>query len=454
MRKIPVNRNIKVDIPADNGLPGLAPSLDAGAMGSILSDHFKKTGRELSDCRISYIRYKPRTNCIVVYQLKFEHEFPFGGKELPVHVKLYTADEYKTAAEKAGLHRWANFHEMGEYRLLPDLQAIIYFFPNDTLIDGLRIIENNKKIQRILYQYYTKYSPDNWRISDRKLKFEIMRYKPERRAVIRFDTRAVRHSDGLREKLSVFARIYSDESGRRVYDLQKKLYQLSLEDRRFEIAEPITYLPDRRIFMMEKMRGKALIDCMRDGDADALEKTAAALGALHDIKLENLPTLSNADLARKSAASFDMIAEIIPEASQKAEEIHEDILRNADNLPEVECGFIHGDFYHGQVIIDDNIAGIIDFDRSGMGDPASDTGNFIAHLKLLRFKGMIIGEETEDYFMQCYEQARGLKLDAHRIRFWTAFSLYQLAVNPFRGLEPEWRATTELILKECQSLLK
>lgn len=454
MRKIPVNRNIKVDVPADNRLPGLTTSLDAGIMGSILGDHFKKTGRELSDCRISYIRYKPRTNCIIAYQLRFNDLLPFGGKELPVYMKLFTAEEYETAAEKAGFHRWANFHETGEYRLLPDLQAIIYFFPNDTLIDGLRIVENNKKIQRILYQYYTKYSPDSWRISDRKLKFEIMRYKPERRAVIRFDTRAVRHTDGRKESLSVYARIYADDGGRRIYGLQKRLFRFSLEDRRYKIAEPLVYLPDRKIFMMERLSGRSFLDFLRGGDADALEKTAVALAALHEIELDDLPALVNADLAGRSAASHDMLAEIIPEASQRAREIHEAILRNADNFHEVERSFIHGDFYHGQVIIDENIAGIIDFDRSRVGDPAEDIGNFIAHLKLLRFKGMIIGEETEAHFIKSYEKARGVKLDADRIGFRTAVSLYELAVNPFRGLEPEWRATTKFILKECQSLLK
>jgi hypothetical protein len=59
-------------------------------------------------------------------------------------VKLYTADEYKTALDKARLHRWANYCEMGEYLLLPDYLAILYFFPNDPAIDGLRIVENTQ----------------------------------------------------------------------------------------------------------------------------------------------------------------------------------------------------------------------------------------------------------------------------------------------------------------------
>jgi thiamine kinase-like enzyme len=382
-----------------------------------------------------------------------ENKLPFGGNKLPVYVKLYTADEYKTALDKARLHRWANYCEMGEYLLLPDYLAILYFFPNDPAIDGLRIVENPKKIQRILYRHYEKYPQKDWRISDRKLKFDILRYKPERRAVIRFDTKAVRHADGHKEKLSVFARIYADDSGRQVYDLQKKLYQLSLHDRHFNIAEPIVYLPERRIFLMEKLEGITLLDCVKKRDADALQTTARALAAMHNKKIDNLPEFAPSSLVEKTGASFEMISKITPEFSPAAGIIHEALSGRIENYPPRDKAFVHGDFYPGQVIIQDNVAGIIDFDRSCHCDPTADIGNFIAHLKLLRIKGIINNDPVEDLFIHSYEKARGVKLDPGIVDFWTAFSLYELAVNPFRGLEPGWRAKTELIFKECQTLL-
>jgi hypothetical protein len=318
MQRLPENQRIKADVPIDNNLPGLASLLGTEIIAKILTDHFKKIGENISDCVISYIRYKPRTNCIVVYQVKFDHKLPFGGKEFPVYVKLYTAGEYKTAAEKARRQHWTNLHGMGEYILLPDYLAILYFFPNDSVIDSLRIIDRPKKIQRILYQHFTKYPQDEWRISDRKLKLHILRYKPERRAVIRFKTHFKRHDGSQKEKPSVFARFYADNSGWQAYNVQEQLYRLSLKDRQFSIPRPIAYLPDRRIFLMEKLEGTTLLDCVKEGETDALQTTAFALAAMHSIKIDNLPEFSPSELVNKIRASFEMISEITPEFSHSA----------------------------------------------------------------------------------------------------------------------------------------
>lgn len=453
MKKTPDSSQIKSDFPPDNILTVLPELLDAGIAKTLLADHFEKTGKSVSGCRISYIRYKPRTNCIIVYRVDFNDRLSCGGSELPVYAKLFSVEEFKTASEKARRHRWANFCDMGEYLLLPDYRAIIYFFPNDALIDGLRMVENPKKIQRILYQYHPDYKSETWRISDRKLKFEIMRYKPERRAVIRFDTRAVRHADGLREKLSVFARIYADGSGRRVFDLQKELHRLSLDEGRFDIPEPLAYLPDRRLFLMKNLEGKQLLDQLKEGHTSALQTTANALASLHKINPDLLPALAMSEPAEEIRASFEMISEITPELSKSAEDIHDSLLRLIDRYPSRDDRFVHGDFYYAQVIINHNVAGIIDFDRSCAGDPTTDIGNFLAQLKLLSLKGVINNKDIESSFIQAYEKAAGVRLDPGLIAFRTAFSLYLLAVSPFRGLEPDWRRMTELILKECLNLL-
>jgi len=338
--------------------------------------------------------------------------------------------------------------------ILAEHNAILYLFPNDPAIDGLRIIENPKKVQRILYQHYGKYPEKKWRISDRKLKFTIMRYKPERRAVIRFDAKAVNLQDNSKEMLSVFARIYADDSGRKVFDTHKSLYQFSLNNERFNIPQPIVYLPDRGILLMERLEGKTQLDCIRDNEIETLNSTARAIASLHEVNLNCLPELTPASLIESVGASFEMISEIAPNLSDEAGTIHDALIKEIGNHSKTAVGFVHGDFYHGQIIIGNNQAGIIDFDRSYMGDPIADLGNFMAHIRLLKLKGNINNNDViEKVFLSAYEKSICKKLDENRIRFWTVFGLYQLAVNPFRGLEPGWRAKTAQILKECQSLL-
>ena len=208
MKKQLNKSNLKLDIPSDKNLPGLPAIFDAGMIKTLLTDHFKKIGVSISSCEVSYIRYKPRTNCIIVYWIKFDGKLAFGVRELPVYIKLYTKEDFLIAEEKNRIHRWADFYGIGTYKLLSEHNAILYLFPNDPVIDGLRIIENPKKIQRILYLHYQKYPEKEWRISDRQFRFTIMRYKPERRAVIRFRSKAYKDAIGYKEKFNIFARIY------------------------------------------------------------------------------------------------------------------------------------------------------------------------------------------------------------------------------------------------------
>jgi len=443
------------EIPLDENLPGLSAMIDGDIIKAALSGNFKKAGLSIKSSRISYIRYKPRTNCIVVYRIKFDGGTTFKLAEIPVYVKLFTGRDYKTAEEKTRLHRWVNPDGIGTYRLFPEHQAILYFFPNDPVIDGLRVIEHPKKIQRILYQHHEEFPEDKWRISNKQLRISIMRYKPERRAVLLFRTKAYSHDHSRKEKIRVYARIYADNRGSGIFELQNRLYLLSKDGNCLRISEPIAYLADRRILFMKELKGEPLLDCIKEGRSEPVKYTSAALAFLHAQDLPDLEQVVPDSLLESALASHQMISEIAPDFSDETSWIHDRLTGTIKDLSKSDVGFVHGDFYHGQVIVSDNEAGIIDFDRSYAGDPKADLGNFIANLKLLHLKGVLAhGEEAADIFLSEYENASGRKLERDSIKFWTAFSLFQLAVNPFREYEESWRQRTGQILKECRSLLK
>jgi aminoglycoside phosphotransferase (APT) family kinase protein len=372
---------------------------------------------------------------------------------LPAYSKLYLKDEFDDAAEKAGRHRWTSMSGIGDYMLFPEHHAILYFFPNDPVIDGLRILANPKKMQRVLYQYYSKYPEESWRVSDRRLKISVMRFKPERRAVIRLDTRAVNRADKTKEDLSLYARIYADSSGQKAYDTQKRLYQMSEDRDTPRIPLPIAYLPERRMFLMESLQGVTLQDCIKNRDLRAVEAAARSLASLHRLSPGDLPAVDPRSWEQRLADTLDMISGIAPDLSDIAAAVCRSLEKRLDIAGEYKPGFVHGDLHPGQIIIDGEKAGFIDFDRSYMGDTAADIGNFIANLKLWSLKDNINTGDFESAFASGYQKAGGTKLDKDRLSFWTAFSLFELAVNPFRSLEPNWRNKTSQILKICHSLL-
>ena len=60
-----------------------------------------------------------------------------------------------------------------------------------------------------------------------------------------------------------------------------------------------------------------------------------------------------------------------------------------DLVPTTSPRLIHRDFHDGQVVMDGDRPGILDFDLMAWGDPALDLANFLAHLELRAGQGIL-----------------------------------------------------------------
>ncbi len=449
-------QNYHRDIPRDELLPGLSAMLDSDAVMNLLKERLRGALGEIEQCEISYIRYKPATSCIIAYALQCSKEILKESSQFLLYAKIFTEDDYQNAIEKSRTHRWVKPLDIDPVIPLPDYRAILYLFPNDLVIEGLRVLSNPKKIQRILYNHHDRYPEEEWRISDRKLRLKVVRYKPERRVVLCCNTRATHRRTNVREAVSVYLRLYGDDCGADFYSLQENLYRIAEQDGLFRIARPVTYLGGRRLLIMETLAGEPLLESLRGTDRfDAVARTARALAALHrseGLKLDVRHIDSHLDDARSTAETLKQIS---PESAREAEAIWKSL--REFKLPEERSkyGFVHGDLYHGQVLLQNDSVAFIDFDRSHRGDIVSDIGNFCAHLQLLRLQGRLANHaDLENRFRIAYEEASADKLDDGRLVFWTAFGMFLLAVGPFRRLEIDWRNKTRAILEECRKILK
>lgn len=440
----------RIDIPVDLKLPGFSVMLDPKNVRSILAERLSGRDRDFGDCAIPYIRYKPGTNCIIAYRLAVEGQ---GGEaEILFYAKVHTAEDYSTAAGKSKAHRWIEIPGFEPVLTLPEQSAILYFYPNDCVIDGLRVLSDPKKIQRILYEYHDKYPESEWRISDRKIRLTVVRYKPERRVVLRCDTKAVNRKSGERKPLTVFLRIYGDERGADVFSLQQKLYGLASESGLFATPRPLAYLPDRKALIMEMAQGTQLLAKRESENVGRdIAMTAIALAAMHGFEVTGLEEKSAVDYLSEAGATRSTLESVLPSQKEKINTIFS-LIEN--RIPKSgHSGLVHGDFYFGQVLGHDGQISILDFDRSHIGNTVYDVGNFSAHLQLLKMRGELdTGRELEDIFLKSYEELR--EIDPAEYNFWTAFGLFQLSVGPFRGLEQSWKEKTVDILAECERILE
>ncbi len=438
------------DIPVDESLPGLSVMLVPENVGSLLKDGLSESAGNIRECRILYIRYKPGTNCIVAYQLQVES----GGdsKEILFYAKLYTKNDYDNAARKAAVSRWIPVPGLDPYMLFPDLATILYFYPNDCLIDGLRILSDLKKIQRVLYESYDQYPEDKWRISNRQIHLNVVRYKPERRVVLRCNSRAKNRETNKWAWLKLYVRIYADDRGADIFSLQEKIHKLSEDSGLFTSPRPLTYLPERKALIMEKARGKQFLESIEgDNRAANISKTAIALAAMHGFDIPGLSEKSRASYIDDAEETRKMLTNILPSEAELADSILDQLKNYSPAIG--KSGFVHGDFYYGQVLCRKRKVSILDFDRSHRGDTVFDVGNFLAHIKLMRLRGEPSGgEDMENIFLKAYKEIRDI--DMTILNFWIAFGLYQLAVGPFRRLEPSWKANISDILTECKRILE
>ncbi len=441
------------EIPRDERLPGLSALLDAGRVRELIAPHAAGAFESVEDCRITYVRYKPQTSCVVTYTLRCAGRDGEFVEQL-FYGKCYTERDFANAARKAGSQQWVQTSNMEPVIPLPELCAIIYVYPNDRELAGLRVIAQPKKMQRMLYESLSDYPDGEWRISDKRLRATTVRYKPEKRAVVRFDTRATHRQSGAREAVCVYLRAYADRQGEALFTLMQKLHETFFNEEALQVPRPLAYFADKGLLLIEGLAGEQMVTGLCGPRAvDCAAGVARAIAVLHGFEGGDLQTRTSATLMDDARATAVTLGHVAPETGVQVNELLAALQASRPGDPEGGMRFVHGDFYHGQVLIQDGGQAILDFDRSYMGDPLVDIGNFCAHLRLLVLQNRISDwKPLHDAFVGAYAEAAG-QPDPEQLRFWTALGLFQLSVGPFRSLQAEWRAKSERILNECRSVL-
>ncbi|GAB3757347.1 phosphotransferase family protein [Microlunatus parietis] len=175
--------------------------------------------------------------------------------------------------------------------------------------------------------------------------------------------------------------------------------------------------------------GESLAELIESGAAtDAmLTGCGAALARLHDHQPFPGAPVREAD----PAATVALLGVLLSDQASRAQGILDRLRATAPaRVPPVPC---HGDFSADQVIIPP--AGstrteptLIDFDRSGLGDPAADLAGLSA---------AGLGPDAVDRVLAGYRTVRPVPagLDWHRAR-----ALLLRAADPFRTASPDWPA--------------
>jgi aminoglycoside phosphotransferase (APT) family kinase protein len=389
---------------------------------------------EVEAARATYVRYKPGTNCLVAYRMKV------GKQEFDLYAKAQrSGDGLKL---KAGGARVVIGGALAPGQLVLEGETVVVsFFPHDGKLKALARLADDKAGAKLLRAILPE-CRDLW-----GGRLETLRYKPERRYVARLTSASgacdallkVHHAVSFRAA-HASARAFSSRGVLRVARL------LGADEQRGMLA-------------CEWLRGDAIDGLLaREGSKFDVALIGEALAELHaqEGAAATLPRPARGAEANALAGIATGLAHIAPREGARVSALAREI---AHRLSEQEADVrpVHGDFYASQVLIEGGSVAILDLDEAHLGDPASDLGNFLAHLEREAARVSVRAHnsvaEIKAALLEGYGRASGRAVPPALVAAQTSAALLKLAHQPFRLRENDWPEQTAAIIERAGEIL-
>lgn len=407
----------------------LPPTVVAWLDPATARERLVAAGIPVRDARRTYVRLKPDLDAIVQFDLDVE-----GASEpTPAYVLVLPAARAAEVAAKMSSIAAPSPTLGPGARLLDSGDAVLFLFPNDRQLRGLRFVAEPDKLKRLLGSLPAF---AGLRVRASHSTFTPVRWKPERRFLLRGALALKDDTTGAKSAADVFVRFFADERGARIERAATALRAAGLEDL---VPEPLGALDDGRLFVERMWQGERALDAVLDGrgDPDAL---ATALLRLHatTVDLPNAPAVIQrlATLAEEWEPALRIDADLRSVVGPWLDRLRTEAPRAGLQAT------LHGDLHLQQVLERDGRVGLVDWECAARGDPLFDLGWFAAQRDAVPLRDAAALDRVHHYFdaVVATYRARAPWFDASRFAFWTKACGASLALLPFRRLEPDWRS--------------
>jgi len=414
-------------------LPGLATLLDNASACLLFQQYLPSLS--LRSVRSTYLRYKPERSCLVVYTVDTSE-----GTQT-VHATAYrtdASDKLAKASELATLHDKPSPAPI----VVPELAIVISPFPSDRELPALeRVFCRDGQIQ-LLSRLATE--------ADNRLaiaKWTTLRYKPERRFVVRLD---------VDEQPQAVLKLHSKAS----YAQARRAIKSLGTNRILNTAHTLGHSDRHRATLTRWVAGKPLSAVLGDPETalSAIEATGRLLAQLHRQPVGKLPhrsTLLEAEELNRLASNFSVISTELAEPMQCLAK------RCAEKMalfPSVKVP-LHGDFHPQQILIDRDDpasdAALIDLDSAALGHPACDLGNLLAHMHRETLRETMSPNQLERLaaaLLSAYAEQHP-SVEPSAVQVYLAAGLLRLAHEPFRYRQQNWLKKTDAIVRRASEVL-
>ena len=358
--------------------------LDGESIKPVLQDHLpwlSGRGLVIRRCIVDSVRYNSREKdrsrrrpfVCVAYRLDMADAL---GRSLPrqlLYVEVYPRPRFwEPPAPGPGV----------TIVRLPELDAIVWQFPNDPQLSHLPEVMDPERVKRYLPYDQLPAGLDG-PVHAREVRAEVLRYKPETHCAARYDI--AWEGDGSPPVFTLFGKTHATDRAGEIHRQIETVWEKSVaEPESFLIARVLGYAEPVRTIWQETLVGTPLLPVIGRGDCDAvLEATGTALAILHETRAESSVTVGIGDQLREMRTQIGALVEAYPEVlgilGPMAARMHEE----APDAAQVHAAQVHGDFIPKNLDLHEGRLLICDFDDFVIGDPVQDVARFMVDLYFL-----------------------------------------------------------------------
>jgi len=401
----------RVAPPPDAALPQMPRLLDPTEMAPVLQ---RSLGREAStsDVQIRYLRYKPRKDLVVHYDVTIDGA-PY--------------DAVAIIAARRDLSRWVTeptYQRLAELvdGRAPALEPLSYDAELGAMIQWLPLDIGLPALAQDPGQLRLRLQAAGVSIPAFGEGARLLAYKPRRRAVLCLDGHVIK--------------IYAGEK-----EFAKAVTGLDASTRLRGVR-----VPDREAVMPElQLTCQALLSGQRPDDRKATRAAGAELFTLHTSDTNGLRPFTPDDQLMAAAASAGSVIAVVPELEQRLQALLRTLETTAPDAGGLHPS--HGDFHANQLLELDRGLAVIDFDEMCAAPAALDFSSYVAHLVNgdaddLDSAALALGGLVQGYG----RRPRG-------VSWYLATSILRRSPFPFRFMQPQWPTRIENMVTAAEEAL-
>jgi Ser/Thr protein kinase RdoA (MazF antagonist) len=269
--------------------------------------------------------------------------------------------------------------------VLDEPAMILRAFPMDPALPGLAAATDTSEMLPLFASRLEACRRTG--VAPRGFTHEILHYKPRRSCAIHY------RIDLGGDTARVYGKLSRDERGQHHHQLLTSAFEAaSASGGAWRAARPMGYVEQWRLLLQEAVPGRdfrlVFADLTPDDVTDAqltqagrlLDGIASAVRGLQRAPIVPGAMMTFEKLLEAQERNLHYMSKLQPGLAAELGAIRSEAIRLQRETRAGDLVFAHGDFAHGNLLIEGDRIGIIDFDKAGAAEPAYDVAYFLTHM--------------------------------------------------------------------------